>query len=245
MTAVRGRAAAFRWLGRPSARVAGGLACAALLLGCAAGDDSAGADPDEAPSTTETVEIGTTTDPPTTTSPTTTTTVVATTTTIETTTTLAEPTLDDLEAEIAAAYQERFDGYWACLRSPSTCDTSWLAPGSPSEQAMLTTIEALVDRNRFVGDDDVGYFVIESVEVSDSRTQASVLSCWWSTAVLYTTPADPSRPAGQDNPPTIVNNTPSSGRQVDEFVLVDGRWLLSSGRLVGDDYEEDQCGGAG
>lgn len=240
---------------RPWLRGAAGvLVCAALLT---AGCSGSGADQDDPaaaegttptePTDTTAVMTTTTTQPPTTTMvpPPTTSTVAPTTTSTSTSTstTLAEPSVEELEAEIAAAYEDVYWGYWACLRSPLDCDVSWLEPDSGSYSAMFATMEALAERDRFVGDDDVGYYVIESIELSDDRTEATVVTCWWSTAVLYTTPADPGRPAGPDNPPTIVNNTPSSGRQIDELVLVDGRWLQSGGRLIGDDYEEDQCGG--
>ena len=65
-------------------------------------------------------------------------------------------------------------------------------------------MQALVDRGRYVGDEDPGYFVIESITVGADGTTAEVVSCWWSTGVLYGPPVDPSRPVGPDNPATLV-----------------------------------------
>ena len=43
----------------------------------------------------------------------------------------APPTVEE---QIAADYQLIYDGYWACLRAPLNCDTSWLVPESGSER---------------------------------------------------------------------------------------------------------------
>ena len=69
-------------------------------------------------------------------------------------------------------------------------------------------MQALVDRGRYVGEEDPGYYVIESITVGPDGTTAEVVSCWWSTGVLYGPPVDPNRPVGPDNPATLVNNTP-------------------------------------
>ncbi|CAN5506322.1 hypothetical protein BH23ACT3_BH23ACT3_24170 [soil metagenome] len=172
-----------------------------------------------------------------------TTTSTSTSTTSTTTTTLAAPTLDDLEAEVAAAYDEFYEGYWACLRSPLDCDTSWLVEGSGSAEAMQATMQALADRARYVGDDPVGYYVIESIEFDDTLTEATVTSCWWSTAVLYTTPIDPNRPPGPDNPPTVVNDIPGSGMQNDVLALVGREWRSNAGQLLDAGSLADVCGG--
>lgn len=149
--------------------------------------------------------------------------------------------MEEIEAEIAAAYDEVYWGYWACLRSPLDCDVSWLAPDSGSSRAMQATMEALAERDRFVGDEDVGYYVIESIEIADNGVEATVVTCWWSTAVLYTSPADPSRPAGPDNPPTIVNNTPGSSRQLDLLVRSNTSWQVQSSQGLESFDEEDVC----
>ena len=72
-------------------------------------------------------------------------------------------------------------------------------------------MQALADRGRYVGEEDPGYYVIESITVGADGTTAEVVSCWWSTGVLYGPPVDPSRPVGPDNPATLANNTPGSG----------------------------------
>jgi hypothetical protein len=144
-----------------------------------------------------------------------------------------------VEDEVRAAYDERYHGYWACLRAPLACDTSYVLEGSGSAEALQVTMQGLADRGRFVGDDDVGYYVIESINVDGD--QATVTACWWSTAVLYTGPADPTRPIGPDNPPTVVNDTPDSGRQADRFVLVNGRWLLVGSEILDEGSETNSC----
>jgi hypothetical protein len=229
--------------------VTGALLCVALLVPAAcSGDDTAGppaetvvaAPAPTSPPTTLPI-VPTTADSTTTTTMSTTSTTTSTPTTT-TTTTVAAPSLHDLEAEVAAAYDEIYEGYWACLRAPLQCDTSWLVEGSGSAEAMQNTMQALADRARYVGDDPVGYYVIESIEFDETRTEATVTSCWWSTAVLYTTPVDPNRPPGPDNPPTVVADRPSSGYQVDRLGLTDNGWSLRMAELLGDDSAENVCG---
>jgi hypothetical protein len=171
------------------------------------------------------------------------TTSASTTTTIAPTTTAGVTATTSVEDELRLAYQRAYDGYWACLRAPLNCDTSWLVEGGPSAVAMQGTMQALADRARFVGPDDVGYFVIEHIAVDPSGERAEVTACWWSTAVLYGAPADPTRPAGPDNPPTIVNNTHSSGRQLDVFTEGAGAWQQREGELLDDGWEYDTCAG--
>ena len=162
------------------------------LSACSGGDDDASDDPtttdvsDPPPVTTEAVEPTDPTDSPTTTDPTTTTNTSTT-----TSTTVPTPTVEE---QIAADYQLIYDGYWACLRAPLNCDLSWLVPGSGSEQAMISTMQALADRGRYVGEEDPGYYVIESITVGADGTTAEVVSCWSSTACLYGPPVDPSSP---------------------------------------------------
>lgn len=220
----------------------GALLVASVIVvatGCSGDDGEGGA----GAATTSPTTTMTTTPAPTTTTTTTSTTTTAPTTTTSTTTTVPEPTLEDLEAEVAAAYQAIYDGYWECLRSPLDCDTSWLVEGSPSFEAMQATMQGLADRGRYVGDDPVGYFVIESIEFDESRTEATVVTCWWSTAVLYGAPIDPTQPPGPDNPATVVNNLPSSGFQSQVLVLDRETWRTSSGMLLDDGSDVDVCGG--
>jgi hypothetical protein len=185
------------------ARLAASTVALASLTACV-GDDTT-ADVTAAP--TSTIESTTSITTPSTAPPTTT-------PTTDTTPPPSAPTIP-LDDQIRAAYDERYHGYWACLRAPLECDTSYVLEGSGSATALQDTMQGLADRGRFVGDDDVGYYVIESITVNGDK--ATVTACWWSTAVLYTGPADPSRPIGPDNPPTIVNDTPGSARLTDTF----------------------------
>ena len=188
-----------------------------------------------APPTTEDVDVTDPTEPPATTAPTTTTT---TSTTTSTTTTAPPPTVEE---QIAADYQLIYDGYWACLRAPLNCDESWQVAGSSSETAMRATMQALSDRGRYVGDEDPGYYVIESITVGADGTTAEIVTCWWSTGILYGPPVDDSRPVGPDNPPTLANNTPDSGRQRDHLRLVEGRWLVERSGLFGESGPTNLC----
>ena len=189
------------------------------------------AEPEPTPVATE-AEISETT----TSTTSTTSTVAATTTTTE-----AERSIEELEAEVAAAYELVYEGYWECLRSPLDCDTSWLVEGSGSAVAMQNTMQGLADRDRYVGDDPVGYFVIESIEFNDDQTEATVVTCWWSTAVLYTTPVDPTRPPGPDNPPTVVNDTPGTSRQMDRLERSLGLWAVRNSETTESLAGENQC----
>ena len=149
------------------------------LSACSGGDDDASDDPatTEAsiPPPSVTTEPVTPTEPtasPTTTDPTTTTNTSTT-----TSTTVPTPTVEE---QIAADYQLIYDGYWACLRAPLNCDTSWEVAGTASAMAMQATMQALADRGRYVGEEDPGYYVIESITVGPDGTTAEVVSCWWS-----------------------------------------------------------------
>jgi hypothetical protein len=215
------------------ARLAASTVALASLTACV-GDDTT-ADVTAAP--TSTIESTTSITTPSTAPPTTT-------PTTDTTPPPSTPTTIPLDDQIRAAYDEIYWGYWGCLRSPLDCDTSWLLDGSGSAIAMEETMQGLADRGRFVGDDDVGYYVIEDVVVEPSATVATVVACWWSTAVLYTGPADPSRPAGPDNPPTIVNDTPGSARMTDTLSLFDGAWRLGGSSTSNQVAEENQCSDA-
>jgi hypothetical protein len=143
---------------------------------------------------------------------------------------------------VTAAYDEIYDRYWTCLRSPLDCDTSWLREGSRSAAAMQWTMEALADRARYVGDGPVGYHVIESIEFDDTHTEATVTSCWSLTAVLYTTPIDASRLPGPDNPPTVAYDIPGSLRQSDRLVSAGTRrWSLADTEVLEHIAWEDLC----
>jgi hypothetical protein len=183
--------------------------------------------------TTEDVDVTDPTEPPATTAP-----MTTSTTTTTTTTTVPPPTVEE---QIAADYQLIYDGYWTCLRAPLNCDTSWLVPDSESAIAMTNTMQALADRGRYVGEEDPGYYVIESITLGADGTTAEVVACWWSTAILYGPPVDPSRPVGPDNPATLANNTPDSGRELDRLQLVNGRWVTGGNDLLDEGSETNVC----
>ncbi len=124
-----------------------------------------------------------------------------------------------VEEQIAADYQLIYDGYWACLRAPLNCDMSWLVAGSGSEQAMNNTMQALADRGRYVGEEDPGYFVIESITVGPDGTTAEVVSCWRSTGVLYGPPVDPThtRSAPTTQPPSSTTHQAAADRPTGSF----------------------------
>jgi len=209
---------------------------------CACSDDDASDDATTteasvstpAPTTTDDVDVTDPTQPPATAAPATTTT----TTTTSTTSTLPPPTVEE---QIAADYQLIYDGYWACLRAPLNCDMSWLVSGSGGEEGMINTMQALVDRGRYVGEEDPGYYVIESVTIGDDGATAEVVSCWRLTGVLYGPPVDPSRPVGPDNPATLANNTPGSAIQTDQLALDDSQWRLDATTAYEPTSDVNQC----
>lgn len=151
-----------------------------------------------------------------------------------------DATADERDRAIRSAYQFRYDSYWACLRSPDECDTSYLLVGGPAEAAMQQTLEALSIRGRAVGDDPVGYFVIDRIVHEDLDT-VTVTACWWSTAVLYGPPIDPTRPVSPSNPRTVANDVPDGGRQADRFVRVGDAWRLELSTVLDDGFGEDPC----
>ena len=215
----------------------------AALCACSDDDSSDDATTTEpsvstpAPSTTEDIDVTDPTQPPATVATVTTSTS---TTTTSTTTTSAPPTVEE---QIAADYQLIYDGYWACLRAPLNCDMSWLVSGSGGEEGMINTMQALVDRGRYVGEEDPGYYVIESITVGADGRTADVVSCWRLTGVLYGPPVDPTRPVGPDNPATLVNNTPGSGRQTDKLILGEsGVWQIDGSIYYDEVTNVNQCG---
>jgi hypothetical protein len=114
---------------------------------------------------------------------------------------------------------------------------SWLADGSPALGAMQGTIRALIDRDRFVGPDDVGTFVIEDASLDPAGGRAEVTTCWTTLGVLYGAPADPTAPVGASNPPTVVNDTQDSLRQRDVMVRDGVTWDLFSTDVL--EYREE------
>lgn len=225
------------------------LAAAALVMvSCSNGDATGGATTTAA--STSTVEssatVATTSTPstsvPVESSTTTSTSVTTTTMSTTTTTTVTVPPAVALEAEVAEAYEERYEGYWVCLRAPADCDFAYVFPNSGSDTGLRATIQGLLDRDRYVGPGDVGTYTIQSIDVEGDR--AVVEACWWSTAVLYTTPVDPTRPASDENPPTVVSDTPLSAVLIDTLDRdAGGQWLLAGSEIVSEHPEENVCSG--
>jgi hypothetical protein len=186
------------------------------LSACGGGSDSAGTtDPPitgQAPATEPVTE-------PTTNPPATDETVSSTsTTTTEPAPTTTEPSIED---QVRAASTAAYNLYWECLRAPADCPiASWNLPGSDAFNAQTNTIADLVEGGLYVGAEDYGYMVVESIEIKDDHT--AVTSCWYLTGVLYF------HPPVEGAEPTIVNNTPGWGRQIDEFVQdpADGVWKI-------------------
>lgn len=231
-----------RWRATVRTTLAAGIVI--LAAGCSTGpaDTSTDTSPDTTP-VTPTAPSSTTAPTPTTsaaTLPPPAATTTTTTTPGDATTTSTEP--EDLEASVRAAYEHRYQSYWACLRSPHDCDLSYLLPGSPAEINMREGLIALVNRDRYVGPDDVGYYKIDSIAFDVSGAEATVTACWWSTAVLYGAPVDSNRDPGPDNPPTVVADTPVGARQADLLVRSGGTWLFAEGTPLDSGYAEDPCG---
>jgi hypothetical protein len=173
------------------------------------------------------------------------TTTVAATTSTSTSTTEPAPTttVDPVRAEIEAAYEVFYQGYWACLRSPETCDpNAFLVPSSDAAAAMEQTRLDLIGRDLHVADGDPGYWVIEALERGPSPNEVMVDSCWYTTGVLVGPPVNDNAPISSDNPETIVNNTPESGRQTDVFVRqLDGSWRVRKTSSDEPVSEENLC----
>ena len=85
---------------------------------------------------------------------------------------------------------------------------------------MTDTMQALADRGRYVGEEDPGYYVIESITVGADGTTAEVVSCWRLTGVLYGPPVDhhTARSAPTTRRPWSTTH-PGSVRQTDQLVL--------------------------
>ena len=168
--------------------------------------------------------VGTTTslDPPTTTT--------TTTTTMATSTTTGVP-----QALVEEDYRQLYKQYWVCLRSPAACDPSALtASVGPARAALMKTLGDMVSGELFAGDEDPGYLIVESVDLSDATT-ALVTSCWWDTGVLYGPPAQPG------GPPLILNDLKATSLFETTMILEDGRWLTSKEQRVSRVEGENQC----
>lgn len=133
------------------------------------------------------------------------------------------------------AYLRLYDAYWACLRSPKTCDPNALTGSTgPARAALTKTVGDLVSGGLFVGADDVGYVVVEAVKLTGPST-ALVSSCWWDTGVLYGPPAQPG------GPPTIVNNAQATSKFQTTMTLEAGQWLTSEEQRTDHVEGQNQC----
>ena len=128
-----------------------------------------------------------------------------------------------IEEQVRVAASRFYDYYWQCLRKPAECDPTVVdAPDSDAFHALTKTAADLVKGGFFVGAEDPGYMVIESVE--QKADHVLVTSCWWLTAVLYGPPASP----GGD--PLVQNDTHGTSREADQFVqAADGTWKIRRG----------------
>lgn len=191
-----------------------------LLAACSSSNDAAPATTH--PSTT--AAPGTTARPATTSPPTSTTAPTATpppTTPPETTPPPTPPPTTaprDIIAEVTQAALAYDDWYVECLRHPADCDPSLVSPEGSDASANLSALaRQLAAAGLFVGSEEPGYVVVENVEVLDDHVAVSV--CGWGTMVLY-------GPPGPDGRATVQNDTPSTVREVWQFVEQDGAWMI-------------------
>jgi hypothetical protein len=191
------------------------LAVALLGSGCGGGDDSTAA-------TTSTAAPATST----TTAP----------TTASTTSTTTEPTTTTLtlDEQIRSGQDRYIEAYVACLRAPSDCDPADVVlDGSIAFEILEQTVADMVSNEFYVGPEDWGRRVIESIEPMEGFTL--VTTCSYTTMVLYGAPAP-------DGSPTLVNNNAGTIRQTKEMVQdpSDGIWKVRQGTTLSEEAG-DQC----
>jgi hypothetical protein len=155
-------------------------------------------------------------------------------------TTTQLPGLDPIEIDVKVSYLVFVDVYWDCLQTPEACDPeAFTAPGSPAVTALATTVGELMAADLFVGNDPVGYSVVEDVVVDPGGESATVRACWWDIGVLY------GPPVTEGGPNVIMNNKQVTSRFESTMTLVDGRWLLSEERRIERVEGENLCPPAG
>jgi hypothetical protein len=196
-----------------------GLAALALVAVACGGNDE-GAD-----STTTSVPAATTSTTP------------STTTTSSTTTTTVEPTSTTLsiEDQVRAGVARYDENYVACLRAPTECDPADVVlDGSTAWQYMSGTVADMVANEYFVGPEDWGRTVIESIEPKPDFTLVTM--CTYTTMVLYGPPAP-------DGSPTLVNNNAGTVRQAKEMVQdpADLIWKVRQSTTLLSETGADQC----
>ena len=125
--------------------------------------------------------------------------------------------------------------YVDCLRKPSTCDVAtFTADGSDARAAATKTVADLARGGFFVGDEDPGYVVIDSIVPRSD--DVLVTTCEWSTMVLYGPPATPS------GPPLVQNDTHGSTHIERQWVLEGGTWKIRRSDTTGTAVGVNECG---
>ena len=141
------------------------------------------------------------------------------------------PTVDQVRtaAEAFAAY------YVECLRKPNECDVAkYTVDASDARAAFTKTIGDLTTSGFFVGAEDPGYTVIESVD--QQADFVLVKTCEWSTMVLYGPPATPS------GPPLVQNDTHGTTHIERQWVLEGGTWKIRRSDTTGTAVGVNECG---
>lgn len=212
------------------------ITAAIVLAACGGGSgDTTSTDPPAVSGSVTAVPTTTMTAEPVDSEPATTSAATAAPTTVITTpapTTTEQP----VEEQVADASIRVYDLYWSCLRTPDDCDVaSGYLPGSDAFGALTNTVNDLAAGGLYVGDEDVGYQVIESIEIKDDHT--AVTTCWWATGVLYLLPPIEGAEA------TVQNDRMETARQVDEFVQDpdDGEWKIRRSDQIELVEDENTC----
>lgn len=129
--------------------------------------------------------------------------------------------------DVEAAYADSVASYWACVRAPASCDVGAQTASSGSAKTALgRTVADLASGGLHIGPEDVGYTIVESVTVHHGGFRATVVACWWDTAVLYGPPA---QLGGAE---VVMNNKQSTSRFESVMYFEDGRWLVGDERRL-------------
>ena len=137
--------------------------------------------------------------------------------------------------QVRAAAQAFVPYYVDCLRKPATCDVAtFTAEGSDARSAATKTVADLARGGFFVGDEDPGYVVIDSIVPRSD--DVLVTTCEWSTMVLYGPPATPS------GPPLVQNDTHGTTHIERQWVLEGGTWKIRRSDTTGTAVGVNECG---
>lgn len=212
-----------RRVGRPGA--------AGLAIGAAALAISACSSSDVTSSSTQTTTSVEITSPASSTEPTTDTT--STTAPAENTTVAP---VDSVEQEVRAALTQGFRDYSDCLVAMPSCDPATLEATRAGEllQSNVARINEWNGLGYTVRDREQFRFVIETVQVDDDGSRATVTVCIADGSKLVLPTAD-----GSD---VIIDDTFVSGREAWDVRLdPDGSWRAYAAPGVGETSETDQC----